>query len=415
MKKFVCIKCFGVVLKELLKENSNIILILEKEDKINYGIDEDIIKNIKLVYNVSDIDSIEELTTIVEDIKYRFSNRYKAITCSEYGIFSTGFINTILSEDMKFLKLSLILRNKAEMKKIFKKINEKHAKFNISYSYDNINDKVSHNLKYPIIAKPICGMGSLNTKIIKNERNLKDYFTNLIMDEKNYSQKIILEEFVDGEEYHAEVLFQNEIVRFISVSKNVIPRLAVFNNPAKNSSYTLKKEEHVALYNNIINFHVKFFKELNLKEGLIHTEFFISKEGIYFSEIAMRCPGGNIRELLMQAYNVDILKEWAKIQLGIPLKIEEKNLNKVFGRLNIIPKGKEGVITLIPNKEEFFKLSWIKDVRILKKTGEFYIFNDIYDPCVSLIIEAQNEKEFLSLIDKANSLFNITLSQDYEK
>lgn len=160
-------------------------------------------------------------------------------------------------------------------------------------------------LLFPLIVKPADGAGSRGiTKIEKGQSLTKNAFDHAIAHSK--SKKVIIEEYIDGIEYTAEVFADNGKIFILALTEKkkvdgtngtVAVELA---SPQKN--ITLMDKASATL--------LDAFKALGLTDGPGHAEFIISNEGkIYLVEAAGRGGGFMVFDRLVPAISgVDVAK-----------------------------------------------------------------------------------------------------------
>lgn len=105
------------------------------------------------------------------------------------------------------------------------------------YSRDNICD----NLKYPVIIKPIDGMGSFNIFKAKNKYEL-DFF-------KNYVENSIIQEYVEGVEYTIDVLcdLQGNVISIVPRERIEIRSGEVSKSRTVNKKNIIEATLHLCL------------------------------------------------------------------------------------------------------------------------------------------------------------------------
>ncbi|NML70155.1 ATPase [Chryseobacterium sp. RP-3-3] len=124
----------------------------------------------------------------------------------------------------------------------------------------------------------------------------------------------LLESFKPGDVYHVDSLTFNKEIVFTSASKYLAPPMQVSHEGGVFRSKTLGRysEEFKAL--DEVN--AKVLSSFGLLNGATHTEFIRGKADgkWYFLETSSRVGGAHIPDLVEASSNINIWREWAKIE-----------------------------------------------------------------------------------------------------
>ncbi|WP_339060731.1 ATP-grasp domain-containing protein [Tepidibacillus marianensis] len=412
MMNIVCFKFNEDILANCLEKCDKVIFIQDQWDIENMNYSQSLMDRVFLRYDVNSIDSIEELAAVYSDIQSRNINIEKAISGAEYGIFAAGYFNALIKRNTLDLMVSISSRDKRMMKRHFNNVGVNYAKYVPSYDIYQLQSGIHHGLEYPIVVKPVCGTGTFNTEIVYSEKELIEYFEKLNMHPAVLSKLITLEEYINGEEYHVDIVWRDGLCKFISISKYLIPRIEVLKYPTKNGACVLSNRQYESLYKTVKEAHEKISENIGIKNGVTHTEFFIKNGIVYFSEIATRFAGAFAPEAIAHATGVDIIDEWIRAEIGeaslIPNEIKEY---KNYGWLNFSPLT-NGIIDKIPTEEELLKTPWIKQVNIRLKSGDNYFLNNPSIWSIFLIIEGESFEDFESKVEELYKLYRITTREE---
>ena len=239
--------------------------------------------------NYSDVELIRDL---VEDIKCQ----YIIPGCNDKSYSIASILSDIKSNRTVIEKpeIDQLLNNKSNFKEYCKKNNIPTSKrlTQISLSdLGSIND---------VIIKPVDSFsGKGVSKILKQNLNSQSLKLAIEKAEKNSSNsKFIIEEFIEGQLYSHSCFINSkqEIIKDFIVEEHCID-----NEFAVDHSFVITKPKQEILQ--IRNYIRRLARDLNLKEGLIHTQFILSKnENIPFViEITRRCPGDMYYKLIEES------------------------------------------------------------------------------------------------------------------
>jgi biotin carboxylase len=146
---------------------------------------------------------------------------------------------------------------------------------------------------YPLIAKPRTSSGRRGLQYIYDSEHW--------IPENTYLEKIITGHECSVESYiiNGEIKFTNITDYFALTYSNILP-----------AEYT------PALMDALLGLNARIIRAFEITEGMIHCEFYITKQGLLFGEIAIRPPGGYIMDLLSMAYQVSAWELFILSHLG---------------------------------------------------------------------------------------------------
>ncbi|MBK2257745.1 ATP-grasp domain-containing protein [Francisella philomiragia] len=203
----------------------------------------------------------------------------------------------------------------------FKKFAQEQ-KYPVPKSVDKIEDVC--NLKLPIIIKPIDSFSGKGVNIVNSTKDIYKYWS----EAEKFSKTglVIAEEFIEGDLYSHSAFIKNKnllIDFFVNEYCTVYPFQVNSSNLSSNLSDLIMKgmREWVE----------QFARDLNLVDGLVHTQFIVNGDEFYILEVARRCPGDLYSELISKSTGVDYAKLYSLPFLGqkLPDMIEKKFIKPV--------------------------------------------------------------------------------------
>ena len=288
-----------------------------------------------------------------------------------------------------------LIHNKNIMKKKFKKAHIQSPEYLLS---DNLNEISSLINKYKngIILKPSNGSrGSLGVSIVKDIENLEECFNFAKIN--SLDGKVIIEEYIKGQEYSIDGIIKNNLPNIISVTKknnlgskkNFI--MKSFSSLCEKQKITLKKD-----FTDLNQITKKTLDVLGINNSFFSIDIIIEKDLYMVIEcgILLDCK---IDRLFWHA-GIDIYKEYIKLITG---NLENNNfkLEKQL-MLEFIFAHKKGVLKKNVNYlENNLKLEWEKE------EGEFVFEPKSISDTIGWVI-GNPDNIFLSQ-KKINSTFYI--------
>ncbi|TDE07314.1 ATP-grasp domain-containing protein [Flavobacterium sandaracinum] len=129
--------------------------------------------------------------------------------------------------------------------------------------------------------------------------------------------KYLLEQFKPGDVYHCDSLISESKVIFSLTSKYLATPMEISQGGgvfrSANIKYNSDDDKAIKKLNEQV------MKGFGLKHGAAHTEFIKSNDDgqIYFLETSSRVGGAHLAEMVAEASNINLWKEWAAIENGL--------------------------------------------------------------------------------------------------
>ncbi len=140
--------------------------------------------------------------------------------------------------------------------------------------------------------------------------------------------KYLVEQFKPGAVYHCDSLIVNHQLIFSITSKYLATPMEITQGGGvfRTANIPYDSEDDIE----IKKINEQVLKGFGLKNGVAHTEFIKCHETgeIYFLETSSRVGGAHIAEMVEAASNINLWKEWAKIEDAL-VKKQEYHLPKI--------------------------------------------------------------------------------------
>jgi biotin carboxylase len=219
----------------------------------------------------------------------------------------------------------LTIHHKDKFKAFAKK--EKYPIAKSIYSLDEAS-----KLNFPILVKPIDSFSGKGINLALNNQELNEFWK----EAQKFSKcgAVVAEEFVEGELYsHSAFIKKGKIVVdfFVNEYCTIYPYQVNSSHVNVELSKNIKK--------GLREWCEQFAKDLNLCDGLIHTQFISDNSSFYLIEVARRSPGDLYSELIYKSTGIDYAKLYSMPFLGLELpdKIEARS-DKSFARHTVSVK-----------------------------------------------------------------------------
>lgn len=340
-------------------------------------------------------DKKEDENLYIDLIKMHQEEKFDVIIAnSEFDIEKIANIRDYLKVNGQGYKSGLAFRNKLLMKELVKDSvrTPRFSKLDNVLDLMNFIDKVG----YPIVIKPQEEAGSKGVSIIFNEKDLELYLKNGV------SKGSIIEEFIEGEMYHVDGMYQKNSILF-SIPAQYINGCLAYREGNYNASIIL---EDVNPLKKLLNEETE--KVLNALPKPnhafpFHAEFFVKKNGeVVFCEIGCRVGGGMILETTKYITGINMLEESLKIEISEDYEISDVEINKICGFVSI--PARNGILKDLRVCDQ----PWVEDYLFKKEfIGKKYKnATEIVDFVIIYLVSGETEVEVLSKIEYINNWQN---------
>lgn len=216
-------------------------------------------------------------------------------------------------------------RDKLAMRQKAKDSGINVPEFTAVFNNDEVNS-FAEKIPAPWVLKPRSEASASGIKKITSKEQLWEALD--ILGEERHL--FLLESFKPGDVYHVDSLTFNTEIIFTSASKYLAPPMQVSHEGGVFRTKTLGRNTEE--FKSLDEINAKVLSNFGLLNGATHTEFIRSKEDgkLYFLETSSRVGGAHIPDLVEASSNINIWREWAKIEDAL-LKGENYKISKPTG------------------------------------------------------------------------------------
>jgi hypothetical protein len=230
----------------------------------------------------------------------------------------------------------------------------------------------------PWVLKPRSEASASGIIKVYNKESLWIHITEM----GNNRFKYLLEQFRPGDVYHCDSLVVNGKILFSITSKYLTTPMEISQGGGIFRSATIPYDSDDDKAIKVVNEQV--IKGFGLKNGVAHSEYIKCKDNdkIYFLETSSRVGGAHIAEMVAEASNINLWKEWAAIEDALA-KETKYTLPK-------IKKGYAGIVLTL-SKFQHPDLSSFSDPEVC--------FRVPLDYHAGLIVKSDSSERILELLD----------------
>ncbi len=397
----------------ILDRADKVYLILDDFDA-SRDLDEATVARMEKVYYVSSFDSIDELAAVAVDLMINDVRIDRIATFTEFSQYGAGYLAGLLGVENYSTALALNTRDKRQMKRLARQSGLRTASFaSISGAVDADIEGIEATVGYPLVIKPVNGLGTMSTARIDDRTGLEAFLASYSTRPEIRSRQLIAEEYISGEELHIDAVWRDGEAWMLFVSRYFVPLLRQFSEGGLNGSVLLNEEDYAELYSQVATFHATLNGALGIRDGATHLEVFWDRVTgeLTFSEIATRFGGGGIFELIGHKCGTDQRQIWAHEVCGqslseLPLR---ESPYKYLGVLQIEPKT-SGTITELPTEALLLAHPGVLSAHTMKSVGDEI---DLHCPnvwCVIVFLGANSEEALVATAQDLSRRFPVRVA-----
>jgi carbamoyl-phosphate synthase large subunit len=255
---------------------------------------------------------------------------------------------------------------------------------------------------YPVIVKPRDNSGSRGVKLCRTQEELQSCIDEAL--EYTHLDSVLVEEFIEGQEYSIESLHYNgktEVIQFTEKKTTEFPYNVELGHkqPANLTEYQRNAVRDVI---------AKIGDALHFENCPSHTELKINEQGIFVIETSPRLGGDYITSTLVPlSTGINIEDQLLNIALGEPVDTKKGRAEKASGVCFFsLP---EGTVTAIDEKiKNVSKWPGVVDFNLKLKVGDkVNKITSSLNRYGQFIVKADCREKIDSLIDCYQSEINI--------
>jgi len=186
-------------------------------------------------------------------------------------------------------------------------------------------EELVDSLGLPLVIKPVDESGAEGVIVARTVGKVKSLM----------APGLLAEQFVEGSEISVETFIEN--------GKPVFHNITEYLHQWKKSAIPAELTEKTRA--RVLELNDRVIEHFGVDRGMTHSEFYLTKNGPVFGEIAIRPPGGYYMELISKVYGFDAWEVYVKLSCG------EK-----VGKLNQLPDGIAAVVMLHPGPGEIVSI-----------------------------------------------------------
>ncbi|SER97844.1 ATP-grasp domain-containing protein [Psychrobacillus sp. OK032] len=222
-------------------------------------------------------------------------------------------------------------------------------------------ETICEQFDFPIIIKSPISTGSKDVLLAEGKEQLKRHIENLR--NKNPDTTIMVEEYIDGDQYLVEVLVHKHKARIVGILEQEITK----NKRFIITGYGVLANVPLTIRTGVEEVLQSIIKELNIENGALHLEIRLTKNGWKLIEINPRISGGAMNKMIQAAFGINLVEETLKLYLGKSPALIPKYKKYVFTKYVIATK--KGILEKVTGKARAQKSPGVIEVYVKPKKG----------------------------------------------
>lgn len=310
-KTIVCISCYykGYDFMDEMKKLGNKIILVTSENLKDknwpfHAIDE-------IFYMPEVKPSVWNMEHLIQGFSHLMQTRKvdAVVALDDYDVEKAALIRESFRIPGMGQTTHRYFRDKLAMRQKAKDSGINVPEFTAVFNNDEVNS-FADKVPAPWVLKPRSEASASGIKKITSKEQLWEALD--ILGEERHL--FLLESFKPGDVYHVDSLTFNKEIIFTSASKYLAPPMQVSHEGGVFRTKTLGRNTEE--FKSLDEINASVLSNFGLINGATHTEFIRSREDgkLYFLETSSRVGGAHIPDLVEASSNINIWREWAKIE-----------------------------------------------------------------------------------------------------
>lgn len=276
------------------------------------------------------------------------------------SVLADEFCDNLLSTDAIF-----IMENKEETRQFLS--DQPYTPVFLLIEKDDAISSVTFpdRLTYPVMVKCPKSTGSKDVIFAEKEEELKKSIVKLR--EKYPEETLIVEEYIDGEQYLVEVLVFNRQIMVSAIIEQEITKGKRFIV----TGYGVLANVEPELEESLQEITDSIVTSLGIQNGAFHLELRRTENGWKLIEINPRISGGAMNKMIQAAFGYSLVEETLKMLIGETPSLEKKTNHFVFTQHVIV--GQKGILEKVTGKNRASRSKNVAEVYVKPKKGTLLI------------------------------------------
>ncbi|MBO4370482.1 MAG: ATP-grasp domain-containing protein [Paludibacteraceae bacterium] len=199
--------------------------------------------------------------------------------------------------------------NKKDMKEAFHAFGVRSARYQIVHNLDGCLS-AAKTLSFPLILKVVDSSGSRGIVVVRTEEDIRAQFNSLWAN--THQDYVLIEEFIEGEEFGAQALVTDGRVRFVMPHEDYVYQAKTgvpIGHAVPCSLSAQAKAETQRMVEGAV-------RALRINNAAVNVDLIRRDDKVYVLEVGARSGATGLSELVSQYYGVDYYECLIRMALG---------------------------------------------------------------------------------------------------
>ncbi|MBL8863809.1 MAG: ATP-grasp domain-containing protein [Planctomycetes bacterium] len=276
-------------------------------------------------YRVEDTLQVDQLLAAVRHVARGWSGKVdRIVAILEQLQVPVAEVRAKLGLPGLSVEAALNFRDKSRMKNVLRAHDLPCARHRLCSS-DREAFAFGESSGFPIVVKPPAGAGAKNTFRVDSHEQLASWLKTAPI---RAEDPLLLEEFIQGEEYSFDTVTIDGRHVFHSIGRYSPTPLDVIENPWIQWVVYLPRRIDGPEFAGIRAAGPRALDALGMRTGLSHMEWFRRRDGsVAISEVGARPPGAQFTTLMSYAHDHDFYRAWIELMVFDTFRVPERKFS----------------------------------------------------------------------------------------
>ncbi len=231
----------------------------------------------------------------------------RIVSNSELDVWRAAVSRDLLEIPGMKSSVAIEFRDKVSMKRLFERAKIAAPRFREVQTPSDVRDAIAQFGR--VVLKPRSGMGSQGVHVLSSPQDIKRLAAlqpSLI--DSLFGNQLLLEEFIDGEVYHIDAMFDHGRLVFFAPAKYLFPPHTFRRLPSGSALLDPGSPDYFTIMELTMALATTLGPDSCV--DVVHLELFKTVEGEFLAgEVAARLGGGMIKNTAMISFGLDLAKE----------------------------------------------------------------------------------------------------------
>lgn len=217
--------------------------------------------------------------------------------------------------------------------------------------------------RFPLIIKSAVSKASKDVYLVEDKDSMETVMNKLLV--QYPSQKIVIEEYLNGPQFLVEVLVHNEKINIVAIIEQEVTKTSKFIITGYDLQLNIPNDIFEKLYDSIESIILEF----QVKNAACHFEFrYVNKEWKLI-EVNPRISGGAMNQIINEAFGINLVKETIRLFLGHTPNLKKKFEHHIY--THYITINSYGYLLKVTGRNRALTQPGVRQIYVKPRIGTF--------------------------------------------